>query len=255
MEIKKINIIGFGNVGQSLYAHLNKLLVVESIFTRNITEDLIQLFDGKITDKIENISQNVDLNIIVVSDSAIPSILLSIPKDIPVVHSSGGTDINVFTGFNNYGILYPLQTFTKNAKIDLRTVPFFIEGNTNEFEAKIKEFTSVFLSSNVFKANSEQRKHLHLSAVITNNFFTYFLSVAEEILQNKDIPLAVLSPLLEETLRKAMTFGAKESITGPAVRGDFKLLEKYSEMIKNENFNKIFNQINSEISRKSFNVL
>ena len=80
---------------------------------------------------------NSDLTIIAVNDDKIKDVISLLP-DIPTVHTSGNTDISVLKGyFNNYGVLYPLQTFKKSLASNPKSeTPFLIESNNKKFENK-----------------------------------------------------------------------------------------------------------------------
>ena len=253
----KINIIGSGNVATQLAIWLfNNNVTIESIYSKNYknAKVLAEKVDASYTDQISDLIK-ADLNIISVSDSAIEKVAKKLSKDIPTIHTSGGSSIAILKGFENYGIIYPLQTFSKDVKIEIDTVPFFIEASNKNFESQLLNFTGSYLSKNCQIANSDVRKHLHLAAIITSNFLTYFLGAAESILIEKKLPLQVLQPLLEETLRKSIDKGPVKSLTGPAARGDRELLKDYSDLIVDSDFKSIFISVNKMIIDKEFTVL
>ena len=253
----KINIIGSGNVATQLATCLveNKNSVL-SIYSRNIknAERLGRELNVSYTNCLGDL-QEADLTIIAIADTAIPQIAKKLPKHIPTVHTSGGVPIEVLNSFERFGIIYPLQTFTKNVQLDIESVPFFIEANNKLFEKVLLDFTKNNLSQKVQLADSVTRKYIHLSAVMTSNFLTFFLGVAEQVLKEKNISLDVLKPLLEETLRKSIYLGPQTALTGPAARGDNDLLEQYNIMIKDPEFKSVFKLINKKIAERTFTVL
>ena len=254
----RVNIIGAGNVATHLSKHLvrNNVKVV-SIFSRTeaSARELSEMIDSNWTTNMDSLTDHVDLNILCVPDNVIENVGKRLPRQIPVVHTSGGMPISVFEGFVKYGIIYPLQTFSKNTHLDVSNIPFFIEGNNDEFEHFLYSFSRKNLSAQVYYSDSDTRKYIHLSAVITNNFLTYFMGVAEEILRSKDMPLEILQNLLEETIKKTIATGAGKALTGPAIRGDYKTLNTYNEMIEDKAFKALFVSVNNLISEKKFSVL
>ena len=48
MEIKKINIIGFGNVGQNLFFHLNQRIEIVNVYNRSKTKMITELLNDKL---------------------------------------------------------------------------------------------------------------------------------------------------------------------------------------------------------------
>ncbi|PEC35747.1 oxidoreductase, partial [Bacillus toyonensis] len=65
-----------------------------------------------------------------VKDDAISTVSESL-KDVNglVVHTSGATAIDALSALKNYGVLYPLQTFSKAKPIDFANVPLCIEAS------------------------------------------------------------------------------------------------------------------------------
>ena len=85
-----------------------------------------------------------------------------------VAHTSGITSINSLSEKNKRGVFYPLQTFTKERFQDLSEVPFCIEGIENDVTNSLSHLARK-ISNKVIELNSEQRKYLHLAAVMVNN--------------------------------------------------------------------------------------
>ena len=73
--------------------------------------------------------------------------------------------MNVFEGMAlHYGVLYPMQTFTKNNPVDFNDIPCFVEGNDDmAFETAYNLASNI--SSHVYPLDSTARKNLHLAAV------------------------------------------------------------------------------------------
>jgi predicted short-subunit dehydrogenase-like oxidoreductase (DUF2520 family) len=175
-----------------------------------------------------------------VNDSAVKDIAKRLPKDLPIVHTSGSIPIDVFSGFKNYGILYPLQSFSKASSLDISLIPFLLEANNSLFENSVIEFCKQFLSKNVHITTSQLRSEIHLAAVISNNFITHLLAESESVLKSNDLSLDILSPLITETIKKAFEIGPVNAQTGPAKRNDTVVMEKQIERISNSKLKKIY---------------
>ena len=156
--------------------------------------------------------------------------------------------MNVFENrFENYGVFYPLQTFSKFRDIDFSTVPICIEANNKKLE-KILVNLAKYISNSVHLVDSEKRKMLHLSAVFACNFVNHMYSVATEILNQSDIPFDLLKPLIVETMQKAIDFDPQNAQTGPAVRNDQNIMLKHIELLKdNPEFEKIYRFVSESI--------
>jgi len=256
MKISKVNIIGVGNVGKQLISQLSLKNVVKNVFIRNPKK--IEEFNATISlpvfTDIHLLPHDVDLNIVCVKDDAIKEVIAKLPKNIPIVHTSGSTDLEVFKDFDNYGILYPLQTFSFNHPINLSEVYFLIEANSALFKNEIINFCQSNFSKNIFESDSESRAQIHLAAVFANNFSNNLLASSQKILAEKNIDFKILEPLIIETIRKAFSIGPIEAQTGPAVRGDNKIIEKQLNLLKDENLKEIYKLISKNIQRYSSKV-
>ncbi|CAN0464989.1 unnamed protein product, partial [Phaeothamnion confervicola] len=173
--------------------------------------------------------------IISVSDDAIQEVAqkLVLPDDAIVVHTSGSQPLSMLddSGSQNMGVFYPLQTFTKAKKVDFKSVPIFIESESSEVEKALIKMGKA-ISGKVKRINSEERKALHIAAVFASNFTNHMLTIAKNLAKENDLDFEVLKPLIAETLNKSLEIGPEKSQTGPASRGDFEILERHMEFLK-----------------------
>ncbi len=59
------------------------------------------------------------------------------------MHTAGSVPLDVFrNNATNYGVLYPLQTFTKDRPLDYSQIPFLIEANTPDNLGLINQIAS-----------------------------------------------------------------------------------------------------------------
>jgi len=234
----KIVLLGSGNVGFHLsQLFINKGFAIHEIYNCRAKSgiELSKNANSKFIDDISKIDKNADLYIIALTDSQIEEVSakLKINSGV-VVHTSGSTNISVLSKyFDNCGVFYPLQTFSKYVELNYSEIPFFIEGN-NIFSLKfLKKFSSE-ISNKVIEINSEQRKLLHISAVFASNFTNFLYTIAEDLLQKANLNFDVLEPLIKETTRKALLNNPQNSQTGPAIRQDFKTVNEHLEVLKND---------------------
>ncbi|WP_027418658.1 Rossmann-like and DUF2520 domain-containing protein [Crocinitomix catalasitica] len=230
----KINIIGSGNVAKAFALQLYKKVEIVSVYSRNYENalGLANKVKAFAYNDLEELNFDVDLNIIAVKDDAIEDIVKCLPNNISVVHTSGSVGIESLNKFDEFGILYPYQTFTSGRIIDMTNIPFFLEANTTSFKNELNDFCLKNFSAQIYEANSEKRKHIHLAAVITSNFTNHLLFEAEKILSEVNYPLDILKPLLLETIEKAISIGPKNAQTGPAKRNDVKVMSNQINSIE-----------------------
>ena len=142
--------------------------------------------------------------------------------------------MDVFKSYSkHYGVIYPVQTFSKKRELDFREIPLCVEGNTGPVKERIKRFAEK-LSDKIYEIDSTQRKELHLAAVFACNFPNYLYQVAGKLLEDKGLSFAMLRPLIFETADKVMLLNPEEAQTGPAKRGDESIMNVHKNMLKND---------------------
>lgn len=250
MKIERVNIIGAGNVGTHLAKQIGYHKNVVSIFSRKFEKarSVAAIINARPVSNLSSIPSDVDLNIISVADDAIIEVINSLPKNIPIVHTSGSVNISIFEGFDHYGILYPLQTFSKDRAIEMSAVPFLIETNSEDFERRLINFASECFSEKVEVVDSEKRKIIHLGAVIAANFSNHLLYEAEKILNTHDLPFDILEPLMKEAVRKAFDIGPEAAQTGPAKRGDKTIIKNHLKMLSDSDFKEVYKALSGLIN-------
>lgn len=230
-SLKSFVSIGAGNVAYHLCGGLTeKGFILKQVFsrTKESGQYLSSKFHTKFTTSISEIFPDADFYIVSVSDNAITSLLSELQiRDKLIMHTSGSMGINIFQNkFPKCGILYPVQTFSKNTTLDLSGVPFIIEGSEPEIQKSIM-FIAGKLSNVVHVMESSQIKLIHIAAVIACNFTNYMYSSAYELLKDTGIDFKLLFPLMEETLKKAKSGNPASFQTGPARRGDSNIINEH----------------------------
>lgn len=114
------------------------------------------------------------------------------------VHTAGSMSMSVFEGYaQRFGVLYPLQTFSKGRNVNFDVIPIFLEANTDKNADYLKNIASA-LSENVRFMSSEKRRSLHLAAVFACNFTNHIYTLSYKLLENESIPADVLLPLIDD---------------------------------------------------------
>lgn len=245
----KIVIIGSGNVAYHLAkAFTQNNIEVSQIFGRNEVEL------NKISEEL-NIPYSTkeladaDLYLISVSDSAVEQVsdLIKTEKAL-VAHTSGSLPIETLNGDYRKASFYPLQTFSKTKNLDYSKIPFFIEAENQIDEKSLFELASL-ISDNVETSDYEKRKYIHLTAVFACNFVNHLFARAKEISDSQDLDFNYFIPLIDETVEKIHLLEPKSAQTGPAVRGDERILKLHEELIKDDEHLKIYQLMNESIQK------
>lgn len=237
MKSIKIVFIGGGNVAYHLAPALySKGYDVLQIYSRTIesAELLAAKVKARATCSMSEITNDADLYIVSLRDDAMLALVEDIARgkeDTLIVHTSGSIPMSTWKGKSSrYGVAYPMQTFSKQKALDFSTIPFFLEAN-NEADLKLLENIFGSLSDKVYRADSDLRKKLHLSAVFACNFANHMYTIAADLLQKYDIPFDVLLALIDETTAKVHTVEPSKAQTGPAIRGDKVVMNRHLEML------------------------
>ena len=234
--IKTISIIGSGNVAFHLASvFCSKGISVKEIVGRNKDKvrDYATQFDSKPVFDTQEISLETDLVIIAVSDYAISEIANSLQlKDLSVVHTSGSVALNSLQNISSQiGVFYPLQTFSTSTPTDFSNLPICIESSNNTMQEKLKDL-AMLVTNKVYFLDSEQRRNLHVAAVISNNFINYLLSSTFDFLEKHKINKEILIPLVDETFKRIKNNSTKDLQTGPARRNDRETIQAHLEILK-----------------------
>lgn len=251
----KISIIGSGNLATQLgLALYNEGYLISQVFSRNKknAEMLSKKLKSKAITDLKKLSKDSSIYIIAVKDDAIESVAKQLKlKDQIVVHTSGSVSMDVLKKTSkNYGVFYPLQTFSKEKQASFKTIPICIEANNSSTSTTLQYFAKN-ISGNVQKVNSEQRKKIHIAAVFACNFSNHMYAIAEQILAKDKLSLDLLKPLIEETANKIKENKPSKVQTGPAMRNDKKTMDAHLKLLKKEkDLQKIYELISKSIIKK-----
>lgn len=234
MPGQNVSFIGSGNLAWHLAPALdNAGFVVKEVYSRNsrhaaaLTE---RLYQAEVKATLDFSTSPSSIFIVAVNDESISEIAREIilPDDAVLAHTSGSVPLAdlQFAATSNIGVFYPLQTFTKNKKIDFKQTPIFIESVNQETDG-VLTILAKSISSQVKKIASEERKAMHIAAVFASNFTNHMLTIAKEIMEQNGLKYDWLIPLISETINKSLQIGPEEAQTGPAKRGDLEILEKH----------------------------
>lgn len=235
----RICIIGAGNVATHLAVSLAEVCDLLQIASRSgeSARRLCALIGGgcEPIDNLADLRADADLYLIAVSDDSIAEVVAR-TCDFPGVwaHTSGSVPVAVFEGKKSrFGVFYPLQTFTRTVDVEMREVPFFVEGCNREVSEYLMQIASL-IADRVETADSHRRKKLHLAAVFACNFANQMWVEADSILKENGLSIEYLMPLLKVTLGKLETVSPMDAMTGPARRGDIAVINAHLDQLDGE---------------------
>ncbi|MEL0456635.1 Rossmann-like and DUF2520 domain-containing protein [Flavobacteriaceae bacterium SZ-1-7] len=241
-------ILGAGNVATHLFKAFKKTENISVIQWYNRSLDTINPYKNKveITNNLNELKP-ADVYILAVSDDVVGELSSKLPfENRLVVHTSGSVGIHDLDKKHKRGVLYPLQTFSKNAVIDFANVPICIETIDKEDYHVLKELAKS-LGSPTKRVNSNQRRVLHLAAVFVNNFTNQLYRIGHEITESEGAEFDFLKPLILETANKVQELSPYMAQTGPAKRNDQKTIKKHLNLLENEHHKEIYELLTKSI--------
>lgn len=253
----KVVFIGAGklamNLSRALFEAGHDIIQVYSR-TQNSADEVAAISGSAPTTDVRQISDDADIYIISVSDSAMPDLIPSVCKGREqkvFVHTAGSMPMSVFEGMAlHYGVLYPMQTFSKSRMVDFRNIPCFTEAN-DDYASEIINKLAMSVSGLVRKLSSDDRRYLHLAAVFACNFVNHCYAISADILERHNIPFDVMLPLIDETADKVHQMAPVMAQTGPAVRYDENVIHNQTQMLKGNPIVKdIYERMSISIHRK-----
>lgn len=248
----KITVIGSGNVA----THLTRALfeaghTILQIWSRTPghASDLARRVGAESLTDTGKISPDADLYIFSVKDDALSEVINRMPETGGVwVHTAGSLSMELFASRkSDYGVLYPLQTFSRNRELSFDAIPLFIEGSNPETRAMLEQLGRT-LSRHVLYLPGEKRKKLHLAAVFACNFVNHLYALAAEIIAEEDIPFEVLLPLIGETAAKVTEMAPAEAQTGPAIRSDERVMRMHLSLLGDARTREIYRLLSESIA-------
>lgn len=245
-----VAIIGAGNVATHFYKAFKKsdAITVTSWYSRTITTINSYKNEVSATDKLSEL-KDADIYIIAVNDDAIKKVSSALPfKNKLVVHTSGSVAIDELNKKNRRGVIYPLQTLSKDYNIDFKNVPLCLEAHEIT-DYQILKALAKAIGCTYYKINSEQRQTLHLTAVFINNFTNQLYHIAHKISDVKHIDFDILKPLIIETANKVQHTSPYLAQTGPAIRHDTKTIKKHLRLLEDQYYTDIYQLLTKSIQK------
>ncbi len=243
-------LIGAGNLGFNLGLALHKKNIkIKQVFCKSSASarNLAILTGADFSANLSEVTKEADIIVIAVPDKEINPVIRQVNFGQSLaIHTAGSVPMQIFRGkANNYGVLYPLMTFTRNKPVDFTAIPLLIEASNNENLIKLKHLAGL-LSDNVHIINTQQRMYIHLAAVLACNFTNHLYTLAWDILNRQGLSFDLLKPLISETTEKIFHVLPHEAQTGPAIRNDTGTIKKHLKLLDD---NPLIAAIYREISK------
>lgn len=251
----KIVFVGAGNLATRLSLAMQRVGMQIGQVYSHTAESAGQLA-GRLgcpwTTDLSALQPDADLYVFSLKDTVLEEVIAGVkPNNGLWIHTAGSMPMTVFEGHaSRYGVLYPLQTFSKGREVNFDVIPLFLEANTDKEGAYLKNIATA-LSENVRFLSSEKRRHLHLAAVFACNFTNHIYTLAYKLLEKEEIPAEVLLPLIDETVAKIHTMSPAAAQTGPAICYDENVINKHLAMLDDPDMKAIYQLLSRSIHKES----
>ncbi len=191
------------------------------------------------------------LNLLAVSDDAITAVGARLgARSGVVVHLSGASELDRLLPHAHRGVLWPVMSLSPGAPLDLREVPMVVDANGPQAREALLRLAKG-LSGHVEELGGEQRRLVHLAAVVAANFPVALFAEARALLLKNDIGPDLLTPLWTSTAAKAAAVGPEAALTGPARRGDRSTVDRHLALLATDpDLQRIYRAISERIARR-----
>ena len=249
----RIVLVGAGglatNLGLALHEAGHDVLAVFSR-TMEHARILAERIGSQPTDDICALPNEADLFIVSVKDAVLTDVVQQLVqgrKEQFFAHTAGSMPLTLFQGMaRHYGVFYPMQSFSKERRINFSEVPVFLEASDVQTLTLLKTLSAT-LTPHIYELSTDERRYLHLAAVFACNFANHCYALSAEILQQHGLPFSVMLPLIDETARKVHYLSPLEAQTGPAIRYDLNVINKQQQLLDDPAMKELYERLSKSI--------
>jgi predicted short-subunit dehydrogenase-like oxidoreductase (DUF2520 family) len=232
----RILLIGTGRMAYQLgHAIVHSKLELVGVAGRNAAERerLGRFLERSAIDLTKPLPE-VDLVLLAVSDDAIATVASGLRDSGAVMaHTAGAMGLEVLAPHAHRGVLWPIQSLSHGAPMDLHDVPMVVDAGDGSSRKTLLTVAGE-LSEVVLELAWEQRQRVHLAAVLTSNLPVWLAREAQRLLREQKLPPSLLTPLWKATAAKVAAFGPEQALTGPARRGDTHTIQHHLDLLTSD---------------------
>lgn len=228
-------LIGSGNIAWFLSQELSAGgHTCSGIYARNKAEGmrLASHHNVPFFESLNEIYDGPDACFLAVPDSAIADVCsdLSFHSTI-LIHTAGAADISLLqSAAKHCGVLWPVYSIRKENLPQHGQVPIVWEAGDTSAARVLRIFIRT-LTTIEKELDGAQRKKLHLSAVMSNNFCNHLIALSTAICREANVPVSLLFPILQQTFSPEHMSRAAQLQTGPAIRRDVPTIEAHLALL------------------------
>ena len=248
-----ITLIGSGNVATWMAQRLqgSSRFPITQVYSRTLANArvLADLCGAEAIDNIKELNPDNQVFIFALADKAYDEILPLLPFKLPLAFTTSGTvSCQCLKDYaEQYGVIYPLQTFTKSQDMRKLEVPLCLESDfAGEHKTLMWELARE-LSPTCYEVSEAQRAKMHVAAVFACNFSNAMYQIAYKLLKENGLPFEILLPVLRQTVEKVSQMTPAEAQTGPAVRGDVNVMRAQISTLSDDRLKELYRLVSKLI--------
>ncbi len=217
--IESAHVIGMGRLGRHWADRLESLDISVDRWSRHASAGVRAMENWPKAEPAQAIFLAVpDREIASVADQ----VLSKASTDALLVHHAGAVSIDVLpVEADRRVVMWPPMTFIRESAPDWASMPLGVESTQTEWLALARK-----IAPHAFSLTAESRPILHMGAVLAGNLSASWLGIVESFLDQHELPLAVLRPLVIESVKLALEGRALDTVSGPASRNDTETLKR-----------------------------
>lgn len=250
-----ITLIGSGNVATWMAQRLqhSERFPIRQVYSRKLenAQRLADLCGASAIDDIKDLYPDNQVFIFALADKAYEEILPKLPFRLPAAFLTSGTvSCQCLKDYaEQYGVIYPLQTFTKSQDMRALEVPLCLESDfAGEHKTLMWELARE-LSPTCYEVSEAQRAKMHVAAVFACNFSNAMYQIAYKLLKENGLPFEILLPVLRQTVEKVSQMTPAEAQTGPAVRGDVNVMRAQISTLSDDRLKELYRLVSELIMK------
>ena len=192
-----ITLIGSGNVATWIAQMLqgNPRFPITQVYSRKLehAQKLADLLNAEAIDDIQRLNSDNQIFIFAVADSAYDGLLPKLPFRLPLAFTTSGTvSCQCLKNYaDHYGVIYPLQTFTKTQDMRTLEVPLCLESDFAGERKTLMWELARELSPTCYEVSEAQRAKMHVAAVFACNFSNAMYQIAYKLLKENGLPFEI----------------------------------------------------------------
>ncbi|MDR3681809.1 MAG: DUF2520 domain-containing protein [Flavipsychrobacter sp.] len=191
----------------------------------------------------------IDVCLLSISDHAIETVAPGLHfKKTVLIHTAGSVDLDLLSkSAVDYAVLWPVYSVVKNNLPNHRNIPCAWQASTPKAQRYVLSLAHG-ITDVIFEAKDEQRKWLHLSAVVCNNFVNHLMAIGEQTCHDQQLDFNILHPIIAQTFERLQKTSPFLLQTGPAKRGDSITIARHMKLLDNNtDWQRVYSAITTSI--------